>query len=197
MYQLQFNIARLISIIGHPFLLLPLLTGLIAYRLLPPAQALIAEIIALGIVIIPATFYTFIKVRMGKWNDLDVSDQNHRGQFYVMLLSLLSLLTLIAWLADVPRSIAFGTTAILLLVVIAFLLNPRIKISLHTGFSIFVACVMLLIQPFLALVAFVLAASVAWSRVILGRHTRPEVMWGGLLGGVVGSTFILVLKFIS
>lgn len=170
---------------------MPLLTGLIAYRLLPPKQALLAEIVALGIVIIPAAIFTLVKVRKGVWNNLDVSDQNHRGQFYGMLISLLAVLTIISWVADVPRSIAMGTTAILSLVTIAFVLNNSIKVSLHTGFSVFVACVLLLMQPLLALFAFALAIAVAWSRVVLKRHSTREVMIGGALGLVVGGLFIL------
>jgi membrane-associated phospholipid phosphatase len=187
------NIARWISVIGHPFLLMPLLTGLIAYRLLPPREAMVAELIALGVVIIPAAVYTFVKVRKGVWNNLDVSDQDHRGQFYRMLISLLALLSVVSWIADVPRSIAMGTTAILLLVSIAFALNKTIKVSLHTGFSVFVACVLFLMQPLLALFAFALAIAVACSRVVLQRHTMREVMIGGALGLAVGGVFISAL----
>ncbi len=189
--QSQLNIARWISVIGHPFLLMPLLTGLIAYRLLPPRQAIIAEAVALGVVIIPAAIFTFLKVRKGMWNNLDVSDQNHRSQFYGMLIALLGVLTIISWVAAVPRSIALGTTAILVLVCIAFGLNKTIKVSLHTGFSIFVACVLFLMQPMFALFALMLAVAVAWSRIVLGRHTAREVLFGGILGLVVGGVFVI------
>jgi membrane-associated phospholipid phosphatase len=188
---IRLTIARWISVIGHPFLLMPLLTGLIAYRLLPPKQAMIAEMIALGVVIIPAAIFTFVKVRKGTWNNLDVSDQNHRGQFYGMLIVLLALLTIISWVAAAPRSIAIGTTAILSLVFIAFVLNKRIKVSLHTGFSVFVACVLFLMRPEFAFLALMLAAAVAWSRIALGRHTSREVLLGGVLGLVVGGIFVL------
>lgn len=188
----QTHIARWISVIGHPFLLMPLLTGLIAYRLLPPKEAMIAELIALGVVIVPAALYTFVKVRKGLWNNLDVSDQHHRSQFYGILISLLALLTIISWLADVPRAIAMGTTAIFSLVAVAFFLNKTIKVSLHTGFSIFVACVLFLMQPILAVFAFILALAVGWSRIVLGRHTSREVMLGALLGLIVGGIFVLI-----
>jgi membrane-associated phospholipid phosphatase len=189
----RLNIARWISVIGHPFLLMPLLTGLIAYRLLPPHQAILAEVVALGVVIIPAAVYTFVKVRNGTWNNLDVSDRQHRGQFYRMLSYLLGLLTIIAWFADVPRSIAIGTSMVFALISIAFVLIKAIKVSLHTGFSVFVACVLFLIQPLFALLAFMLAIAVGWSRVVLERHTTREVMLGGVLGLAIGGVFIYAL----
>lgn len=187
----QQRIARWVSVIGHPFLLMPLLTGLIAYRLLPPHEALVAECIALGVVIVPAAIFTFIKVKQGAWNNLDVSDPAHRSQFYGMLMALLALLTALAWVADVPRSIAFGTTAVLSLVALASVLNKHIKASLHTGFSVFVTCVMYLIHPPLVLLALLLSVAVAWSRIVLRRHTLREVILGAALGTLVGGLFVL------
>jgi membrane-associated phospholipid phosphatase len=110
-----------------------------------------------------------------------------------MLITLLALLTVVAWIADVPRSLAMGTTAILLLVSVALALNKTIKVSLHTGFSVFVACVLLSMQPLLALFAFALAIAVAWSRVVLRRHTMREVMMGGALGLAVGGVYVSAL----
>jgi len=111
-----------------------------------------------------------------------------------MLILLLLILTTVSWLADVPRSIALGTTAIFLMVTAASLLNPIIKVSLHTGFSIFVASVLLLMQPLIAFLAFGLALAVAWSRVVLQRHTVREVVLGGTLGGIIAAAFIASLR---
>jgi membrane-associated phospholipid phosphatase len=193
-FQLRF--ARWISIIGHPFLLMPLLTGIIAYRVLPPIEALIAELVALSVVIIPAGIYTIVRVRKGTWTDLDVSHKTERGQFYAILLPLLVILALITWIAEVPRSIPRGVLAIIALVGSAYVINIWTKISLHTGFAVFVALTLFLIHPILAIVAVVLAMLVAWSRVVLGRHTRREVLFGGVLGCAVGGTFVATLRYL-
>ncbi len=189
--------ARWVSVIGHPFILMPLLTGIIAYHVLPPRQALIAELVALGIVIIPAGLMTLYKVRRGTWSDLDVSHQQQRKQFYIILLPLLGVIVVIAMFANVPVSIPLGASAIVLLVAIAYLLNTRIKVSLHTGFGMFVAVTLLLINTWLGVGALILAALVAWSRIVLRRHTIAEVMVGGVLGIVVSGLFISLLHIIQ
>ncbi len=191
----QLKLAQWISVIGHPFLLMPVLTGIIAYSLLPPSQAFIAELVALGIVIVPAGLYTVVRVRRGTWSDLDVSNPTERNHFYEILLPLLLVLTFIAWLADVPRSIPLGTFSISILVATAYILNKWTKVSLHTGFGVFVGLTLFLIAPVLGIVASVLAALVAWSRVALGRHSRREVLWGGLLGMVIGGLFVTAIRF--
>jgi membrane-associated phospholipid phosphatase len=191
--QAQIRIARWVSVIGHPFLLMPILTGIIAYHVLPLRQALIAELIALGVVIVPAAIYTFIRVRRGTWGDLDVSNRRERNQFYGVLLPLLTIITVIAFIADVPPAIPLGSLAIIVLVSSALVLNSWIKVSLHTGFAVFVALTLSLIKPEIASVALVLAVLVAWSRVILGRHTKYEVLIGAALGCTVGVVLIITI----
>ena len=193
----QIALARWISVIGHPFLLMPLLTGIIAFEALPRAEAIYAEAIALGVVIVPAGLYTVYRVRKGTWHNIDVSDQQERGQFYEILLPLLSIIAVIAWIADVPRSIPFGALAIITLVATALMVNSWIKVSLHTGFGVFVALTLYLMEPALAVVALVLALFIAWSRVVLGRHTTCEVVLGGTLGGIVGGAFVITLSYLS
>ena len=192
----QVRLARYISIIGHPFLLMPLLTAVVAYHVLPPRHALIAEIIALGVVIVPAGAYTIFRVRKGTWGDMDVSDQRERSQFYGILLPLLLLISFIAWIAEVPVSIPLGAFAILLLVGSASVINKWVKISLHTGFGVFVAWAMFLIDPKAGAVVLFLALLIGWSRVILGRHTVSEVLLGGTLGAVVGGAFVTSLQYL-
>lgn len=197
MNESQVKVARWISVIGHPFLLMPLLTGIIAFHILPPREALVAELVALGVVIIPAGLYTIFRVRRGTWGDLDVSNQQERTQFYGILLPLLLVLTVIAWLAEVPRSIPLGSFAIILLVGAGSIINKWIKVSLHTAFGIFVAITLYLIHPRTAAIAFALACLVAWSRVILKRHTTGEVLLGGILGCAIGGGFIISLYYLT
>lgn len=195
--SIQERFARWVSVVGHPFILMPILTGVIAFNVLPLRQALIAELVALGVVIIPAGLMTLYKVRRGTWTDLDVSQQHQRKQFYAILLPLLGLIAMIALIADVPVSIPLGATAIVLLVAIAYLLNPRIKVSLHTGFGMFVALTLFLINTWLGIGAMALATLVAWSRIVLRRHTVAEVLVGGILGIIVSGLFISLLFIIE
>lgn len=191
----QKRFARWVSVVGHPFILMPLLTGIIAYHVLPAEQALIAEFVALGVVIIPAGLLTLYRVRRGMWSDLDVSQQQQRKQFYSLLLPLLVVIVVISSFADVPHTLPLGAAAIGLLVASAYLLNTRIKVSLHTGFAMFVALTLYLINTWVGVGALLLAMLVAWSRVVLRRHTVAEVLVGAFLGMLVSGVFLSLLYF--
>ncbi len=191
----QFTLARMISVIGHPFVLMPLLTGIVAFNVLPASEALVVELIALGVVIIPASVFTVVRVRQGAWGDLDVSDQRHRNQFYAILLPLLLIVAVLSWLSDVPRAIPLGALSIITLVAAAFLLNAWVKVSLHTGFAVFAAETFFLFGPTLGGVVLVLAILVGWSRTVLGRHTATEVVLGGILGALVGAAFVFGVEY--
>ena len=38
----------------------------------------------------------------------------------------------------------------------------------------------------LGIVVFILSGLIGWSRIVLGRHTLKEVLWGGGIGLTVG-----------
>ncbi len=191
------KVARLISVIGHPFLLMPLLTGIVAFHLLPPKDAWMVELTALGVVILPASVYTVVRVQRGTWGDLDVSNQHERNQFYAILLPLLLIIAVISWIADVPRTIPLGALSIIALVGAAFFFNTWMKLSLHTGFAVFAAETFFLFRPTLGGAVLLLAVLVGWSRTALGRHTVTEVFLGGALGAIVGATFALGVRYLT
>jgi membrane-associated phospholipid phosphatase len=80
-----------------------------------------------------------------------------------------------------------------LLVLVTHLLRRWLKVSLHAAFAVF-AGAMVWPHALPTLATLVLAAGVAWSRLVLRRHTLPEVLLGLLMGAVFGVAFrVLVL----
>jgi len=72
--------------------------------------------------------------------------------------------------------------------VVAALVNFRIKLSLHALFAFYSAIILFVIHPLVGAIAFVLAFLVFWSRLYLERHDLLETLLGaslGLLGGLV------------
>jgi membrane-associated phospholipid phosphatase len=83
-----------------------------------------------------------------------------------------------------------GAGAILLFA--AMLINLAIKISLHMALAALCAVVILALNLWLGIIGLCFAVANGWSRVVLRRHTRLEVVTGGLLGGVVGLLLVLI-----
>ena len=66
--------------------------------------------------------------------------------------------------------------------------ETRLKLSLHAGFAAFSA--LLLWPSYLGMLSLLLlAVGVAWSRLVLSRHTPQEVALGLLAGATAGLAF--------
>jgi len=63
--------------------------------------------------------------------------------------------------------------------------NRFVKSSLHVAFAAFCAT-SLVLTPAASIVAAMGVSSIAWSRLVLKRHTLVEVTLGGLIGAAAG-----------
>ena len=67
-----------------------------------------------------------------------------------------------------------------------FAINSVKKISLHTVVATYLSALVLSLNLWFGIGLFVFAALIAWSRVVLGRHTPVEVLLGWLVGSGFG-----------
>jgi membrane-associated phospholipid phosphatase len=190
----QRTAARWISIVGHPFVFGLAFAGLGAVRTLSPGRAaLVIALIGAG-GLLPLAFFVRREVLRGRFSDHDVSERTHRGRLFRAAFLLLGAILAVLLAAGAPRPVLAGVAAALGLLVAAALLNLWIKVSLHTAFAFFFAVSLLPLAPRIAGVAVALAVAVGWSRLALERHTVPEVLLGGGLGGTIGWLFLAGLE---
>lgn len=186
------TLARVLSILGHPAVVVPLGVALAARaRGVPPSlqQRAIAAAIVLALLV---GLYSAWQVRRGRWVHVDASQPRERSQLHAFLLPLLLVAAAAAALAGWPPAVPAGLGACAAIVAVAGLTQRRMKLSLHVAFAALVAS-WLWPAPGLALAAAAGVAAIAWSRWRLARHTSREVVAGALLGAVVGVLFQLVL----
>ena len=78
---------------------------------------------------------------------------------------------------------------------LSFLSNFMIKSSLHTSLNCYLAGSVFIIDKGLGLALFILTLAVAWSRIILKRHTKGEVAMGFLIGFIAIFTLMIVADY--
>lgn len=179
-------LARGLSIAGHPALVMPLTIVGRAYlgnahvslALWTAALAALAAALAFG--------YSLMRVRTGAWAHVDASQPNERVQLNRVLALLLASCALLAWLCAAPSAVVMGIALSGSIVLCALLLRRQLKLSLHVAFAVFAASLWWPIWPALGL-AMGLTAGVAWSRLVLKRHSRIEVALGAVIGGLCGA----------
>ena len=138
--------------------------------------------------ILPMAFLLFWGARTGRWSDADVSIRSERVRFYPRAISISAMAVIALWLLRAPAMALRGAVVTLFLLLVAALVNSRIKLSLHALFAFYSAIILFVVNPVVGAIAFALAFLVFWSRLYLGRHDLLEMLVGaslGLLGGVV------------
>lgn len=184
------RLASFISSVGSPVVLFPAIISFLVIKESGWERARPALLVLLAVFALLSLFILFRKMS-GKVSNLDVSDRSQRAR-NVYLPSLLLVALAVGyfyWTGQpfVKQSLYVGS-----LLLTCFAINRYKKISLHTVVATYLSGLVLSGYFWAGTSLFVFAALIAWSRVVLGRHTREEVM----LGWVVGSLFGLVQNWI-
>jgi hypothetical protein len=178
--------ARGLSVLGHPALLMPLAVALAAQGAAAPPRLLwLALATALAVALIVG-IYSLWQVRRGRWAHVDASHPHERRQLNRFLLLLLCAAAALLWALGQPPALAAGPLLAAALVLLAHLLRRWLKVSLHAAFAVLAVALVWPAWPATPALAL-LAAGVAWSRPVLGRHTCNEVLLGLVLGAVFGA----------
>ena len=189
------KIAKIISVVGHPFVLLALTVLISAISSLPLGRALTICGITVLLTIFPLLIIIRRQVSAGKWSDHDVSEASERRNFYPILIAVVALSLVAFYLLGFPRGLLVGMLISLLLLLTAMLINRYSKISLHQIFAVYFAVSLFAVSFWFGALFLLLAVAVGWSRIRLERHTFAQVLSGALLGAIAGIVLLKTIGF--
>jgi hypothetical protein len=173
---------------GHPLVFISLSVGIIIALRLANRTGLALSLTLLATVILPMALLLFRGFQSGRWSDPDVSVRAERVRFYPPAISISAVAVIALLLSHAPVFALRGATVTLFLLIMAALINFRIKLSLHALFAFYSGVLLFVVNPLVGAVAFALALLVFWSRLYLRRHDFIETLVGaflGLVGGLV------------
>lgn len=179
-------LARVISIVGHPFVSILILVGVVAGIRMGPAGALQPLGIVALAVLLPLGIFMYRRVRSGRWGSIDASLAAERPALFLLALALV--VGLGAFVALSPRLgfLSRGIVSVLLLLSVAAFLNRWIKASLHVAFAAYSGTVLLRLALPVGLAVLAFLPALAWARLAMQRHTFPEICAGCAIGAAVG-----------
>lgn len=184
------RIAAIISTVGSPVFLFPVVISFLAISKMGMDCARPLVITVFAIFFLLCMFILLRKWR-GKITNLDVSDRTQRSRnVYLPSLGMLFLAALYFKISGLPffnEAVFFG-----LLLSTCYAINSQKKISLHTVIATYLSALVLEINPWVGLGFFIFATLIAWSRVVLGRHTKEEVVLGWIVGTVFGLLHVVL-----
>ncbi len=176
--------ANLISTLGHPFLLLPLVLAWLTI-LKVGFQAAWPTLAAIFTCIVIMVVFLYFRKKKGEISNWDVSAQKERSSNIYQPILFLTLIAA-ATLYFLRQPFVGDTLFFGLLMVVCYTINARIKVSQHTVMAYYVSFLVLPVHLWVGIGLLAFAPFVGWSRVVLGRHQKNEVMLGTIVGIVFG-----------
>lgn len=180
-------LARWVSILAHPFVMVALLVAVPAMRL-SSGNAVRSVLLVVVAVLVPIAVLMFRQVRRGRWGNVDASKPSERPVLF--LVALAGLLAGLGWLLlnDPHSFLVRGMLVVAAFLLIAALLTRWIKLSLHMAFVALTATALSLLGSAVGYALIAALPIVFWSRMALARHRVHELLVGlglGVLSGIV------------
>lgn len=183
---LTYKLASLVSTIGNPLITTSIFILFVTTKLFTPWQAAWISFLVIAVIAIPVAVNNYVKTRNGQYTNFDLSDRQQRQEVYPRLIFLIVLVTAVLFATGQPLGFCLGSLVFTLMMITSYLINFKLKVSMHTSISVFLAFCMFKLSITGGAAMLVFALSISISRLILKRHTPAEVLAGGLLGSVFG-----------
>ena len=178
------QIARWISIVGHPFTFVVLLVATVSWKVHGGQHALRTTGIVVAGMLVPLGLFIWNRYSLGHWKTVDASAPADRPALYTATFLLLIPVGVYFILRDRGAEMVRGLAAVAILIGILAGLNRWIKLSVHVTLATFAAVIITRLTLPLGLALLCFLPFLGWSRLILSRHSLAEVAGGFLLGSI-------------
>jgi membrane-associated phospholipid phosphatase len=185
-------VARWLSIVAHPFVMVGVMVGAVAARRNSPGEAVRSVLTVLVFTAVPLMALMVRQVRAGAWKNVDASNVAERPALYMVGGLALVALLVYSLFANPQSFMVRGAAGTLLMFAVCALATRWIKVSLHMAFAALAATTLLLIGSPAGWVLLPVVPALAWSRLALGRHRPLEVVIGAVIGFLAALSIVLV-----
>lgn len=185
--------ARIFTVAGHPLVLGTFYVIVMAMENLPSDTAILLSLLVLGLVTLPIVIHNLSKLRKGTYSNFDVSDQKQRKGFYPFAILLFLIFLSALYLLDFPKPVFNNTVIFFVMLLVMALINYKVKASLHASIAFFAGIGFFSISSNIGILVLVLAMATTWSRLVLKKHTRTELLVGALTGLFFGMISLRLL----
>ena len=188
--------ALVVSRLGHPLLTTLVFVAVVAGRWLT-GPAAVGAVGSVALVVGGISLWNLRQIRRGTYGNFDVSERRHRNSFYPVLLGLLGLAAVGLFRQPQAGGFRYGLGAAWGLLLVCYLLNFWLKVSLHAALSFFLAAAVWYLFPGWGWLALGVAGLIAASRLVLQRHSLPELLVGAALGLAAGGGVVWGLPHLA
>jgi membrane-associated phospholipid phosphatase len=187
--------ANFISSLGHPFLLLPLVLAWLTI-LKVGLESAWPTLAAIFVCIVVMVIFLYFKKKKGEISNWDVSVRAERSSNIYQPILLLTVVAAVA-LFFLEQPFIGDTLFFGMLMLTCYGINVKIKVSQHTVMAYYVSFLVMPVNLWVGLALLAFAPFVGWSRVVLGRHKKVEVLVGTVVGVLFGALHWILFNYRS
>ncbi len=131
----------------------------------------------------------YLLTRRGTVTDHHVGERRQRAPILLGTLGSIALGILILQMMDASAHLMLMIASTVLGLILVLVVNLFWKLSVHAAVGAVFATTAVVLSGLWGLAAVVVPLAVGWSRVMLGAHTRAQVLWGLVVGLFVGLVY--------
>ena len=180
-------IARWLSIVFHPFVMVGVMVGGAAAARQSAGEAARSVATVALFTIVPLAVLMWRQVRRGRWENADASNRAERPILYIVGGIALTALLVYLLVRRVQSFHIRGVIGTLGMMAACAAATRWIKVSLHMAFATLAAVTLALMRSPAGYVLVIALPALAWSRLTLERHTPLEVALGSVIGAGAGA----------
>jgi membrane-associated phospholipid phosphatase len=188
--------AKLISTVGNPLFTIPLFVIIVMFSYEDYEKATLISAIIIGLIFIPLIIRMYIKSKNGSYTNFDVSDRVQRKSLFHFALPLVMIAILVLFTTGQSKSLCISVFFGLTIAFISQIVNLFVKSSLHVSLNIYLSFLIMPINSILGSILLLLTVLIGWSRIVLGRHTLKEVLFGAGIGLSICIIMLLIQRTI-
>ena len=186
--SLYLKICRFISNFFNPLVSLLIFFGYFSIRHYSFSAAVVHFLPVLLIIILPVIFWIIYNIKKGEYKDANVSERKKRTSLYIFIEVCIALYLIYRYLVEHETDVMIFF--LLILLVAMHLSNYFLKSSMHVAFNVFAAALFFTENAWLGILWLFISAVVAFTRIVLKRHTLSEVLAGAGIAAVVSFVYL-------
>lgn len=188
-------LARTISFIANPIFVFIALPFFLVYKTTRDPHAAWNWTIYTLVFLFIFVMFVLFGVKKKIFSDIDVSNREQRPLLYFTGAVLSILYLSILFFLNGPLILFITTMGIMIGIVLASLINIKIKASVHVAAISGLISSLSIVYKGYYLLLLLLIPLIGWARVKIKRHTVPEVVIGGILGSLLSLVMYFTTKF--
>ena len=195
---MRITVAKITTDILNPFLLsFVVLIFLALESTATVTEAVKWALVCLALSVFPVFTVVIYLVRRKKLDGIFIKTRRQRSGIYILAIGCAIIGCVVLALLEAPKLLLATFVSGLAAVILYMAINLYWKISLHTAFITASVTVLIIVYGSAAAGAVVLVPLVAWARVVLGLHTRAQVVVGALLSLAIVTIVFYLFEIIG